>query len=243
MIHLPKGNADTGRPAPEGNTPDAELVHAARQGDKRAFVEIVARHQAMVCGIALGILGDFAASEDAAQEAFLTAWRKFHELREPERLRAWLAQIARNAALGHLRRNRGHAALDEALALADESPAPDETAANEEEFALVRASLAKLPETYRLPLVLFYREGQSVRAVAAALDISEDAVKQRLARGREMLRGQMSGLIETVLTRTKPGAIFTITIAVAIGELAKPAVITGRVFWDTASCNASNTGS
>src|SRR4051812_31427902 len=46
--------------APENGafTPDAELVHAARGGDKRAFVEIVARHQAMVCGIALGILGD-----------------------------------------------------------------------------------------------------------------------------------------------------------------------------------------
>ena len=55
---------------------------------------------AMVCGIALGILGDFAASEDAGQEAFLTAWRKIHDLREPERLRAWLGQIARTAALG-----------------------------------------------------------------------------------------------------------------------------------------------
>src|SRR6266436_1470891 len=93
--------------------PDAELVHAARRGDKRAFVEIVARHQAMVCGIALGILGDFAASEDAAQEAFLTAWRKFHDLREPERLRAWLAQVARNSALGQLRRKRGHDSLEE----------------------------------------------------------------------------------------------------------------------------------
>src|SRR6266436_4795214 len=93
--------------------PDAELVHAARRGDKRAFVEIVARHQAMVCGIALGILGDFGASEDAGQEAFLTAWRKFHDLREPEKLRAWLGQIARNAALGQLRRKRGHDALDE----------------------------------------------------------------------------------------------------------------------------------
>ena len=62
-----------------GSASDAELVHAARRGDKRAFVEIVARHQAMVCGIALGILGDFAASEDAGQEAFLTAWRKAAE--------------------------------------------------------------------------------------------------------------------------------------------------------------------
>src|SRR6059058_3593486 len=112
---------------------DAELVHAARGGDKRAFVEIVARHQAMVCGIALGILGDFAASEDAGQEAFLTAWRKFHDLREPERLRGWLAQIARNAALGHLRRIREHDSLENAPVLADESPAPDEVAANKEE--------------------------------------------------------------------------------------------------------------
>src|SRR6187549_3909086 len=92
----------------EASRSDAELVQAARGGDKRAFVEIISRHQAMVCGIALGILGDFAASEDAGQEAFLTAWRKFHDLREPEHLRGWLGQIARNVALGYLRRQRGH---------------------------------------------------------------------------------------------------------------------------------------
>src|SRR5215813_9420395 len=157
MLTWKNNGVETGR-KPEGaaSTPDAELVRAARRGDKQAFVEIVARHQAMVCGIALGILGDFAASEDAGQEAFLTAWRKIHELREPERLRGWLAQVARNAALGHLRRKRGHAVLDEGLEVADESPSPDETAADEDEAALVRASLAKLPETYRLPLVLYY---------------------------------------------------------------------------------------
>src|SRR5262245_2657210 len=114
---------------PVASMSDAELVHAARQGDKRAFVEIVARHQAMVCGIALGVLGDFAASEDAGQEAFLTAWKKFHELREPDRLRPWLGQIARNAALGQLRRKKGHDPLDEDLGLVDESPTPDEVAA------------------------------------------------------------------------------------------------------------------
>ncbi len=210
---------------------DAELVRASCQGDKGAFVEIVARHQAMVCGIALGILSDFAASEDAAQEAFLTAWRQLHELREPERLRAWLGRIARNAALGHLRRRRGHDSLEtEAIAVADDSPAPDEAAASAEEAALVRASLERLPETYRLPLVLYYREGQSVRAVAEALELSEDAVKQRLARGREMLREQMSGVVESVLTRTRPTAIFTMAVAAAIGALATPTAVASGVF-------------
>src|SRR5262252_7070964 len=148
------------------STADAQLGLAARQGNKRAFVEIVARHQAMVCGIALGILADFAASEDAAQEAFLTAWRKIHELREPEHLRAWLGQIARNAALGQLRRKRGHEVLSDDLDLLDESPTPDQAVATQEEAALVRQTLANLPENYRLPLVLYYREGKSVRAVA-----------------------------------------------------------------------------
>src|SRR6185503_10010506 len=151
----------------EGASSDAELVRAAWRGDKQAFVEIVARHQAMVCGIALGIVGNLAASEDAGQEAFLMAWRKIHELREPERLRAWLRQIARHVALGYQRRQRGHDALEDAPDLADGAPAPDELAANEEEAALVRRALAQLPETYREPLILFYRENQSTKAVAA----------------------------------------------------------------------------
>ena len=198
---------------------DAELVLAARGGDRRAFVEIVARHQGIVCGIALGILGDFAASEDAGQEAFLTAWRKMHELRQPERLRGWLGQIARNAALGQLRRRPGHDRLGEDPVITDEAPQPDQAAASQEEAGRGRETLSKLPELYRLPLILFYREGQSVRAGAEALGISEDALKQRLARGRELLRERLADRIETALKRTAPTAIFTMTIAAAIGAL------------------------
>src|SRR5437763_376919 len=120
--------------------------------------------------------------------------------------------------------------------------APDVAAANKEEAVLVRDSLAKLPETYRLPLILFYRDGQSVRAVAEALGISEDAVKQRLARGREMLRDRMAGLVESVLTRTGPTAIFTMAIAAAIGALAAPAAVAGSVF-SAASAAAGTTSS
>jgi RNA polymerase sigma factor (sigma-70 family) len=222
-------------------TPDAELVRACRGGEKRAFVEIVARHQAMVCGVAFGILNDFAGSEDAAQEAFLTAWRKIQELREPDRLRAWLGQIARNAALAQKRRRRPGEELDQAKELSDGHAKPDEAAASEEEAQLVRESLERLPELYRLPLVLFYREGQSVRAVAESLGISEDAVKQRLARGREILRERMEGVIGRVLERSVPGAVFTMTIAVAIGALTAPSVIAASAFATAGTATTTST--
>lgn len=241
MKHARNGRMDGMGPAGDGS--DAELARAARRGDKRAFVEIVARYQAMVCGIALGILGDFSASEDAAQEAFLTAWRKFHELRDPECLRAWLGQIARNAALGYLRRRRGEDSLEHASALPDDSPTPHESAMRDEEAALVRESLANLPETYRLPLVLFYRDGQSTKTVAESLGISEEAVRQRLSRGREILRDRMSGLIETALTRSRPTAVFTMTIAATIGALTAPSAVAGTVFAaSTAASTASVSG-
>lgn len=222
-------------------TADADLVRRARNGDRDAFVAIVARYQAMVCGIALGILGDIAASEDAGQEAFIRAWRRLDELKDPERLRSWLGQIAKNAALMELRRRRDSVSLSAESERADTNPPPDQRAASDDERALVQLHLNRLPETYRLPLVLYYRDEQSVRAVAEALGLSEDAVKQRLARGRELLRDQLSGLIETVLIRTAPSAVFTVTVASAIGALAPPAAVAAGAFAGTSAAGTAAT--
>jgi RNA polymerase sigma factor (sigma-70 family) len=241
MDNLRKNRGPSNSGTRESAASDAELVEAARQGDKRAFVEIVARYQAMVCGIALGILGDLAASEDAGQEAFLIAWRKFNHLEDPSRLRPWLAAIVRNAALGHLRRRREHANLEDIPELPDESPGPDQIAAAEDEAEIVRRTLATLPETYRIPLVLYYRENQSVRVVAESLEITEDAVKQRLARGRELLRNRISSVIETTLARTGPTSVFTIAVASAIGALAAPSTVAAGAFGTAASTTVNST--
>ena len=95
------------KPAQVASSSDADLVRAAARGDKQAFVEIVVRSQAMVCGVALGIVGNIAASEDVAQEAFLTAWRKIHELREPEKLRAWMRPRCANVCLPNITSKSG----------------------------------------------------------------------------------------------------------------------------------------
>ena len=85
--------------------------------------------------------------------------------------------------------------------LADES-APDPAAASiaREEADLLDRTLETLPQSYREPLVLFYREQQSVARVAEQLDLSPDAVKQRLARGRRMLRSEVAALVQRGLS-------------------------------------------
>jgi len=204
---------------------------AARGGEKGAFVEIVSRYQGTVTGVTLAILHDFAASEDAAQEAFVKAWQKLSQLERPEKLRPWLSQIARTTALMHLRKHHPGEPLDSVSELAvDRQSHPDELVANAEERAVVLSALEALPENYRLPLVLFYREEKSVRAVAEALDLSESLVRKRLSRGREMLRQRTMNLFDSVLRETLPKALFTAAVAASIGALSSPSAIAATAF-------------
>ncbi|MGH8047677.1 MAG: RNA polymerase sigma factor, partial [Chthoniobacterales bacterium] len=94
--------------------------------------------------------------------------------------------------------------------------APSQAAMTREEEAMLRATLDQLPDEYREPLVLFYRGGQSVREISEGLKISEDAVKQRLSRGRAMLREAVREKVESALSHSRPGAAFTMVVLAAI---------------------------
>src|SRR5581483_3724133 len=77
----------------------------------------------------------------------------------------------------------------------------------------------RVPEIYREPLVLFYREHRSIEQVAGALELSEDAVKQRLSRGRKLLHEGVLAFVEGALERTNPGKAFTIAVLAALPAL------------------------
>ena len=91
----------------------------------------------------------------------------------------------------------------------------EQTISREEEAILWR-SLEQIPETYREPLILFYREGQSVERVASELELTEDAAKQRLSRGRKLLQEQVALFVEGALRQTTPGRAFTLGVIAAL---------------------------
>lgn len=214
---------------------DAELVRQSAAGDNNAYRELVERHQAAVSGVAYGIVGDFARSEEAAQEAFLSAWRQVKDLREPAKFKSWVCSIARNTALMFVRREVKTDTLEHVDSPASQELSPPEQLIRHEEGTLVWSTLEQLPENYRVPLILFYREEQSVARVAEALDLSHDAVKQRLARGRELVREEVARVVERSLARTAPGKAFTIAVAGAITSASSAGAATAATAAQTAS--------
>jgi len=203
---------------------DAELVDASLAGNREAFSRIVARYQSLVCSLAYNATGSLGQSEDLAQETFITAWKHLAHLRERHKLRAWLCGIARNRINNFLRRE-GREPVRDAAPLAAVAgshcpdPLPPEQAISNEEAAILWRSLALIPTLYREPLILFYREHQSIEAVAQSLELTEDTVKQRLSRGRKLLQEQMLAFVEGALARTNPGRAFTLAVVASLPAL------------------------
>jgi RNA polymerase sigma factor (sigma-70 family) len=198
----------------------AQLPAAAR-GDHAAYGRIVAGCQGMVTAIALSIVRDVPASEDIAQDAFLKAWQNLRKLGNPASFLPWLRQITRNLARDHLRAQsyRANPPGDiEAViaAVADPGLSPDDALSESQEARIAAGVIDALPEESREVLLLYYREGQSSRQVAALLGMQDAAVRKRLSRARADIRAELLQRLGEFARSSAPGAAFT---AVVLGSL------------------------
>jgi RNA polymerase sigma factor (sigma-70 family) len=204
-----------------GDGDDPALVTASLKGDREAFAQIVTRYQALIASVAYSGTGNLAQSEDIAQETFVTAWKQLNALREPGKLRSWLCGIARLLtanARRHEQRDpvQGAAPLEHVIEAPALEALPVEHAMTHEEEAILWRSLEQIPETYRVPLILFYRENQSIERVAESLELSSEAVRQRLSRGRKLLEERVTAFVEGALRQSAPGRSFTMAVLGAL---------------------------
>ncbi len=165
---------------------DGRLIELSLSGDKSAYGKIVERHQSLICSVAYNRCGDLATSEDLAQEAFVVAWQKLENLNDRTNFKSWICTIVRNLASREFQRDtRGMSAktigIQDIAEPTAGTQAPDNRLISQEQEQLVWQALADIPENYREPMILFYREEQSVARVAEALELSQNTVKQRLS--------------------------------------------------------------
>lgn len=206
----------------DGKTDESELLQASAAGDKEAFGLVVQRYQSLICALTYSATGDVATSEDLAQETFIRAWKKLRQLESPGKFRAWLCTIARNLTHTAARRRSVASPLEDAQTQPATTPGPDEIASETERRQIVWDAVGRIEPKYREPLILYYRCGQSIRDVADNLDLSEDAVRQRLHRGRQFIKTEISSLVEDTLSHSGPAKTFAVIVVAALPALITP---------------------
>lgn len=159
---------------------DTLLVEEVREGRPGAFDRLYDRYARMVHGILLARVPRQEA-EDLVQDVFLTVHRRLHTLREVRAFGGWLAIIARNSAMDHVRREPSHVELPEDLAAAGSEEGAAEAA---EALEAIRA----LPEAYRESLILRLVEGMTGLEISARTGLTPGSVRVNLHRGMALLR-------------------------------------------------------
>ena len=173
------------------------LIDAAHRGDVGSFNQLVLSYQSMAYNVAYRILGDRDAAADAAQDAFLSAFKAIGKFRGGS-FKAWLLRIVTNACYDQLRlkQRRPVASLDALLvvepapirSLTDPGESPEEYALRQELSRVIQVGIGTLPPDQRAALILSDVQGLSYQEIAEATGVSLGTVKSRLSRARGKLR-------------------------------------------------------
>lgn len=180
---------------------------------RATFAQIIERYHRAVYAVAYSTVRDRAIADDVTQDAFVIAWRRLDELRDKERLAAWLCGIARNLARDACKRRRRETSDDGVEPI--DAATPYDAMSDVETEKLVATALGQVPEVYREPLVLFYYEDRSVEDVARALGITAATTNKRLSRGRKYLAERVA-IVERGLPRRAPTAALVASVLAAI---------------------------
>jgi RNA polymerase sigma-70 factor (ECF subfamily) len=183
-----------------GPSTDEELLHRAREGDRAAFEELVARTRDRVFGVAYRIVRNESEAAEVTQETFLSAWRNLKQL-SGDQFAGWVHRIAANRALMKLRHQKMASQVEESLespqfnargslidTVADWAPDAEGQSLDAELQRAIEQAAATLPEEHRRVFMLRDVEGLSYEEISEITGDSVPALKSRLHRARLSMR-------------------------------------------------------
>ena len=166
------------------------LISRARGGDREAFGALVEQYRDNVYRLAYRMCGNAYDADEAAQEAFVAAWRALSNFRGDAKFSTWLYRLTTNAAIDVMRREKRHQTVGdgEMVDLADDADSPQETVERTEQQEAVQKALATLSEEYREVLLLRYMEELDYAEIAEVLQLPSGTVKSRINRAKAALK-------------------------------------------------------
>ena len=175
------------------NDQEQNWIQAAKSGDQAAFGHLVETYQKRVYALTVRMCPTPELAEEAAQEAFLSAWQGLPFFRGDAAFSTWLYRLASNACVDLLRKERRHQGTsldDDAVGaeIPDTKPTPEEAAETKELRAQIEAGLRQLSPEHRAVLILREIQQLNYEEIADALSLDLGTVKSRISRGRRQLR-------------------------------------------------------
>lgn len=171
---------------------DSDVIRRVVAGETALFELLMRRHNQRIFRTVRAIVRDEHEAEDVMQQAYINAYTHLRDFEERATFAMWMTRIAMNEAFARVRPRALRVANDmdekaiEQIRSAD--PDPEQQLAAAKLQRLVETAIASLPETYRIVLMMREVEGLDTKEVAECLEVSEDVVKTRLYRAREILR-------------------------------------------------------
>ena len=178
---------------------DESLVARVVAGDTSAFETLMRRHNRRIYRVTRAILKDESETEDAMQEAYVSAFAHIRDFGGRARFSTWLTRIAVYEALGRVRRGKAYTSLEDSQVeekLMAPTRSPEGAMRDVEHRALLEAAVDALPVGFRTVFVMRAVEELSVEETAEVLDISPETVRTRFHRARAQLRESLAQMLE-----------------------------------------------
>ena len=179
-----------------GKMTDYDLVLVFVEGDKAAFGEIVHRYKNLVYSVVMRMTNDKEEANDLAQEVFIKLYRNLEKYQPEYRFSTWTIKVATNLVIDYRRKKQQETAnIDEmGDTLAYDGDSPEETYIAKEQTEMLHELIDNLPEMYKVPIVLYHQQGLSYQEISEITDEPLSKVKNRIFRGRKMLKESLLGM-------------------------------------------------
>lgn len=183
------------------NYVETRLAQLSRNGDRRAFEELVDMYKDKIYHLAYRMLGQSAEAEDVVQETFLRVYMNLDRYDENQKFSTWIYRIGTNLCIDRLRKRKPNYSLDAEMPDGEGSDwysmLPSDQDTPEEELVLsemqqqIRKAIDTLPEKYKSVVILRYLHDMSLQEIGDVLKMPVTTVKTRVHRGREYLRKKL----------------------------------------------------
>lgn len=169
--------------------PDYDIVRECLAGDRESFAKLVTRYKNLVASVIYGYGIDSFHVHDLSQEVFIKAYRSLDTYSPGYAFSTWLMRITTSVCLDWFRKRKNDPLpVENVPETASREGSPEEKYIQKTELQELRNAIQSLPEKYRVPLVLFHQQKLSYNEIQQVLNQPLSIIKNRLHRGRNMLR-------------------------------------------------------